>query len=325
MFKKINLLSVIICTILLLLNFNNISYSKAGGNGGGNSGGNSGGGNGGGNSGGGNSGGNSGKGNSGSVSSKSTNSSSSVSSGVDVAVSVRDLPADKKGIAKQINNELKAAKAFNKSKSSKKDLAKLNSSLTKDNHGKRVSTFVQIAKKLGYNASVGALQANFGTPQETGIKSLQDTIENAKLSLSSLTNELANLTNQLNDLNQQISSLNTTQNNLSNQINSLNSQLSNPDLTEAQKTEIENQLSDLNNQLASTTAQISNVENQISTTTNQRNTTLSSMLSLTETINQTEKSLDAKISEVNIGNRDASWASVNLDVNNDGVVNESDL
>ena len=160
MFKKTNLLSVIICTILLLLNFNNISYSKAGGNGGGNSGGNSGGGNSGGNSGGGNSGGNSGggksggnsgKGNSGSVSSKSTNSSSSVSSGVDVAVSVRDLPADKKGIAKQINNELKAANAFNKSKSSQKDLAKLNSSLTKDNHGKRVSTFVQIAKKLGYN------------------------------------------------------------------------------------------------------------------------------------------------------------------------------
>ena len=148
MLKKSKLLSTTIFTILLLLNFNNISYSKAGGNGGGNSGGNSGGGN---------SGGNSGKGNSGSVgskssvSSKSTNSSSSVSSGVDVAVSVRDLPADKKGIAKQINNELKAAKVFNKSKSTQKDLAKLNSSLTKDNHGKRVSTFVQIAKKLGYN------------------------------------------------------------------------------------------------------------------------------------------------------------------------------
>ncbi|MCW9039591.1 MAG: hypothetical protein OQJ76_03765 [Rhodospirillales bacterium] len=34
------------------------------------------------------------------------------------------------------------------------------------NHGDRVRTMVAIAKALGYNASVGAMQANFGTPQE---------------------------------------------------------------------------------------------------------------------------------------------------------------
>jgi hypothetical protein len=38
------------------------------------------------------------------------------------------------------------------------------------NHGERVSTLVAIAKALGYPASVGALQANFGTPYETGLE-----------------------------------------------------------------------------------------------------------------------------------------------------------
>jgi hypothetical protein len=37
------------------------------------------------------------------------------------------------------------------------------------NHGERVETFVAIAKALGYDANVGAQQANFGTPQERGI------------------------------------------------------------------------------------------------------------------------------------------------------------
>ncbi|MEQ8639740.1 MAG: hypothetical protein RIE31_03910 [Alphaproteobacteria bacterium] len=34
------------------------------------------------------------------------------------------------------------------------------------NHGQRVRSMVAIAKALGYPASVGALQGNFGTPQE---------------------------------------------------------------------------------------------------------------------------------------------------------------
>ena len=37
------------------------------------------------------------------------------------------------------------------------------------NHGDRVSTFVTLAKELGFNASVGAMQANFGTPFENGL------------------------------------------------------------------------------------------------------------------------------------------------------------
>jgi hypothetical protein len=38
------------------------------------------------------------------------------------------------------------------------------------NHGERVRTMVEIAKALGYSASVGALQANFGTPFENGLE-----------------------------------------------------------------------------------------------------------------------------------------------------------
>jgi hypothetical protein len=38
------------------------------------------------------------------------------------------------------------------------------------NHGERVRTLVELAKALGYSASVGALQANFGTPFENGLQ-----------------------------------------------------------------------------------------------------------------------------------------------------------
>jgi hypothetical protein len=41
------------------------------------------------------------------------------------------------------------------------------------NHGERVRTMVELAKRLGYGARVGALQANFGTPEENGIAALE--------------------------------------------------------------------------------------------------------------------------------------------------------
>ena len=44
------------------------------------------------------------------------------------------------------------------------------------NHGQRVSSMVALSKSLGYGARVGAMQANFGTPQETGIRALQERI-----------------------------------------------------------------------------------------------------------------------------------------------------
>lgn len=37
------------------------------------------------------------------------------------------------------------------------------------NHGQRVSTYVALAKELGFSASAGSMQANFGTPFENGL------------------------------------------------------------------------------------------------------------------------------------------------------------
>lgn len=48
------------------------------------------------------------------------------------------------------------------------------------NHGERVRTMVELAKRLGYGASVGALQANFGTPYESDIAALQDQLAEAE-------------------------------------------------------------------------------------------------------------------------------------------------
>ena len=41
------------------------------------------------------------------------------------------------------------------------------------NHGERVQTMVELAKRLGYGAKVGALQANFGTPYENDIARIE--------------------------------------------------------------------------------------------------------------------------------------------------------
>ena len=48
------------------------------------------------------------------------------------------------------------------------------------NHGQRTRTMVELAKRLGYSARVGAMQANFGTPYENGIADLQDQLAEAR-------------------------------------------------------------------------------------------------------------------------------------------------
>lgn len=134
-----------------------VKDGNGGGHGGGNGGGNGGGGNGGGNSGGGNAGGNGGgKSDAGDTRGKSADrgsvdrasgapTDSSLDDDTDVAVSG-------KGRARQPDDG------------------------TFRNHGARVSTSVALSKELGYGARVGAMQGNFGTPQETGIRALEDRI-----------------------------------------------------------------------------------------------------------------------------------------------------
>jgi hypothetical protein len=48
------------------------------------------------------------------------------------------------------------------------------------NQGERVRTMVELSKRLGYGARVGALQANFGTPFENGIADLEAQLDAAK-------------------------------------------------------------------------------------------------------------------------------------------------
>ena len=48
------------------------------------------------------------------------------------------------------------------------------------NHGERTRTMVELAKRLGYGAHVGAHQANFGTPFENGIADLQAQLAEAR-------------------------------------------------------------------------------------------------------------------------------------------------
>jgi hypothetical protein len=64
------------------------------------------------------------------------------------------------------------------------------------NHGERTRTMVELAKRLGYGARVGAHQANFGTPFENGIADLQAQLAAAEAAgnlaeVERLENELA--------------------------------------------------------------------------------------------------------------------------------------
>jgi len=52
------------------------------------------------------------------------------------------------------------------------------------NHGQRVRTMVALAKELGYPASVGALQGNFGTPFENGLAPVVVDLEAARAALT---------------------------------------------------------------------------------------------------------------------------------------------
>ena len=52
------------------------------------------------------------------------------------------------------------------------------------NHGQRVRTMVALAKELGYPASVGALQGNFGTPFENGLATVVVELEVARAALA---------------------------------------------------------------------------------------------------------------------------------------------
>jgi hypothetical protein len=67
-----------------------------------------------------------------------------------------------------------------KARDDQKTVAKGRSDAGFKNHGERTRTMVELAKRLGYGARVGAHQANFGTPFENGIADLQAQLAEAE-------------------------------------------------------------------------------------------------------------------------------------------------
>jgi len=165
-----------------------------------------------------------------------------------------------------------------------------------------IQTFF-IAKSLGYSASVGALQANFGTPQETGILDLQNTIAQLNGIIESNPIEIENLQTTLNSLNFEIQTLTanfaSTSTNINNQLTELEAQKNVIGITEEEIIQtVEFTINDLSVELSNATTSLPTVEAELQTT----------------------------IDEVNIGNReDSGWTSVNLDTNGDGTIDENDI
>lgn len=65
------------------------------------------------------------------------------------------------------------------------------------NHGQRVRTFVAIARELGLSPSVGAQQANWGTPQENGLHDLSADVPEAREAVEEDKQAVADLSEQL--------------------------------------------------------------------------------------------------------------------------------
>ena len=197
-----------------------------------------------------------------------------------------------------------------------------------DNHGKRVSTYVQLAKKLGLPAYIGALQANFGNPYETGINDLKNKIED--LNTSIITNDLnIDLNNQqipiiednifstqenITLLNINLVNLNDKSNILNDQINTLNLLINN-DTNELSLEEIELIKSEVNI-----------LQQELITTNLNIESLIQQSIELENEILITNQDLAITIEQVKPGvGQEAEWETVDLDINKDGFINDLDL
>ncbi|MDC1134954.1 hypothetical protein OAS68_01850, partial [Candidatus Pelagibacter sp.] len=249
-----------------------------------------------------------------------------------------EVKAINKSLKETRKLENKIAKAKNEDQI-QKALENFDKKVSKINNGQKVSTYVKVAKSLGLNASIGALQANFGTPQETGILELQNQIQLTNSLISSLPNQIQSAELTINNLSQSISGLNGSIDTLQNEIDGLNTQinqideeLTNTELTEEQiedlnnqRTSIENQISDTQNSLDSSQSELNTNTNQLNTTNQNLNNFQTELETATTSLPQLEQQLSETIENVNIGQRDSSWTTVNLDANNDGIIDENDI
>ena len=194
------------------------------------------------------------------------------------------------------------------------------------NHGQRVKTYVEIAKAQGLPAYVGALQANFGNPIETGIVDLQNQISdlNNQLALSTQTLE-ANI-NNINLLEAELLTFDTQLINFNNQLTDLNAQLENTELSEDQTTIIQTQIDTLNTSISEINDEISIIETEINKIQNEISILETDIANTGVVITNTEQELATTIENVKPGvGVDSGWETVNLDINNDGVVNQEDI
>ena len=222
------------------------------------------------------------------------------------------------------------------------------------NHVQRVKTYVEIAKAQGLPAYVGALQANFGNPYETGIDdlnkqidSLNSFIKEANLEIIANQNTISDLSTQLglaeSEVANLIGELNLNNENLdtiTNQIAEINSSLIDETLTDEEVAILQEQKNSLNLQLLELSDTTDELNQQISIVANEVESFESSIQSLDKSINDletqivvseqeivtTEIELVDTIENVKPGvGQEFEWETVNLDINQDGVVDENDL
>ena len=225
-----------------------------------------------------------------------------------------------------------------------------------DNHGKRVSTYVQLAKKLGLPAYIGALQANFGNPYETGINDLKNKIED--LNTSIITNDLnidlnnqqipiiednifstqenitllninlVNLNDESNILNDQINTLNLLINNDTNELSLEEIELikSEVNILQIQSVEISNTISSVNTDIELSTNNIDFLQQELITTNLNIESLSQQSIELESEILITNQDLAITIEQVKPGvGQEAEWETVDLDINKDGFINDLDL
>lgn len=222
------------------------------------------------------------------------------------------------------------------------------------NHGQRVKTYVEIAKAQGLPAYVGALQANFGNPYETGIDdlnkqidSLNSFIEEANLEIITNQNTISDLSKQLglaeSEVANLIGELNLNNKNLdtiTNQIAEINSSLIDEILTDEEVAILQEQKNSLNLQLLELSDTTDELNQQISIVANEVESFESSIQSLDNNITDLETQIVVSEQEIitteielvdtiknikpGVG-QEFEWETVNLDINQDGVVDENDL
>ena len=223
-----------------------------------------------------------------------------------------------------------------------------------NNHGQRVKTYVEIAKAQGLPAYVGALQANFGNPYETGIddlnkqiSTLNNFIEDANLEIISNQNSISDLSTQLGlaeseiiNLNGELNINNENLNVITNQIAEINGSLIDETLTDEevaildeQKNNLNLQLlelsdvsNEINQQISIVTTEVRNLENNIQNLASDINNLEEQIIVSGQEIVSTEIELSETVENVKPGvGQDFEWETINLDTNLDGVVDENDL